>query len=241
LNHKPEKLTALRTMHRYSQHETTRGRDEIITETEFAVHLDGQEYCRLLCLPAQLECLAVGHLALAGRLAYPEEIAEITVNGPERTIRVRTRSGGKPPPAAKQAGELRISPEEVRQLAGQLPLISALFKRTGAVHIGGLAEKGSLLFTMEDTGRHNVLDKIYGRSFLENIPLKDKALLFSGRSTAEVIMTLARMSIPMIVARGAPTTLAINLAEKAGITLIAFARPDRISVFSHTERITASL
>lgn len=249
MNHKPEALTALRTMHRYSRHETTRGRDEIITETEFAIHLDGREYCRLLCLPAQLECLAVGHLALAGRLAYPDEIAEITVNGPERTIRVRTRSGGKPPPAAKQAKELRIklkielriSPEEVRQLAGQLPLISALFKRTGAVHIGGLAEKGSLLFTMEDTSRHNVLDKIYGRSFLENIPLEDKALLFSGRSTAEVIMTLTRMGIPMIIARGAPTTLAINLAEKADITLIAFARPDRISVFSHTERITASL
>ncbi|MBE0466741.1 MAG: formate dehydrogenase accessory sulfurtransferase FdhD [Candidatus Desulforudis sp.] len=236
-----EALTALRNMHRYSNQEQTQGWDEIVTEAEYAIQLDDQEFGRLLCLPSHLEWLAAGHLALAGRLTHPGEIADMAVDVPGNTVRVRTRSAGDARPPAPAAGELRMTPEEIRGLSGQLPVISALFRRTGGVHTGGLAGKDSLLFIIEDTGRHNVLDKIYGRCFLEGIPLGDKALLFSGRSTGKIVMKLERMGIPMIIARGAPTTLAVDLAERAGITLIAFARPDRMSVFTHHRRVTGGL
>ncbi len=235
-------LTNLCPMHRFSNLESVHGWDEIATEKEFAIHIDGQEFNRLLCLPADLEYLAVGHLALAGHLTHSGEIAGIEVDVPGRSIRVHTQSGAEPSAPAADAGRpLEMTPEQIRNFAGQLPVISALFQRTGGVHSGGLVGEGNLLFIVEDTGRHNVMDKIYGRSFLESIPLGDKALLFSGRSTAEVVMKLERMGIPMIIARGAPTTMAVDLAERAGITLIAFARPDRISVFTHPGRIITPL
>ncbi|AZK60570.1 formate dehydrogenase accessory sulfurtransferase FdhD [Candidatus Desulforudis audaxviator] len=236
----PMTLTNLRPMHRFSSLENVHGWDEIVTEKEFAIHIDGHEFTRLLCLPADLEYLAAGHLALAGRLTDPGEVDRIEVDFSERVVRVYTKASDKPAPAA-QTGRLEMTPEQVREFTKHLPAMSALFQRTGGVHSGGLVGEGNLLFTMEDTGRHNVMDKIYGRSFLEGIPLGDKALLFSGRSTAEVLMKLERMGIPMIIARGAPTTMAIDLAERAGITLAAYARPDRFSVFTHPGRIIGPL
>lgn len=236
MSHIPMALSNLRPMHRFSSLENVHGWDEIATEEEIAIHIDGHEFTRLLCLPADLDYLAAGHLALAGRLTHPGEVDRIEVEPPGRVVRVRTRAGGKPAPAA-QTERLEMTPEEVRKFTGHLPAMSALFQRTGGVHSGGLVGEGNLLFLMEDTGRHNVMDKIYGRSFLEGIPLGNKALLFSGRCTAEVALKLERMGVPMIIARGAPTTKAIDLAERAGITVAAYARPDRFSLFTHPGRV----
>ncbi|MDI6907834.1 MAG: formate dehydrogenase accessory sulfurtransferase FdhD [Thermoanaerobacterales bacterium] len=237
----PKSLARLVPFIRMARDHQTNGYEEIARETEVTVFVDGVPRATLLCLPAALQELAVGHLMAGGVLDHPARIAAIEVNPDGLGINVRTKPDVLPPYSPPPApGLLRLAAGQVRALAGALPTVSSLFQRTGGVHTGGLADReGRLLFIYEDTGRHNVMDKIYGHCLLEGITTGDKAMLFSGRCTAKIVMKLVTMGLPMVIARGAPTTLAIHLAGENGITLVAFARPDRVSVYTHPERVTA--
>jgi FdhD protein len=94
-----------------------------------------------------------------------------------------------------------------------------------------------MLCFSQDVGRHNVLDKLYGSCLDQGISMKDIVLSFSGRVTSEILLKVSKMNIPIIVARGAPSTLALGLANDLNITVAGFARKDRCSVYTHTERI----
>lgn len=238
----PKSLSRLVPFIRLARDHQTNGYEEIARETEVAVLVDGVPRAVLLCLPDALQELAVGHLAAGGVLDNPARVAAIEVDPAGLRVNVLTRPDAlhpySPPPAP---GPLRLSAGQLRALAGALPTVSSLFQRTGGVHTGGLADRqGRLLFIYEDTGRHNVMDKIYGHCLLEGITTGDKAMLFSGRCTAKIVMKLVTMGVPMIVARGAPTTLAVRLAAENAVTLVAFARPDRVSVYTHPERVITS-
>lgn len=89
----------------------------------------------------------------------------------------------------------------------------------------------------EDIGRHNAVDKIFGYCFLNNIELKDKIMVFSGRVSTEILIKVARMGIPILVSRSAPTDLAINMADELGVTVVGFTRGERMNVYTHPERI----
>jgi len=87
---------------------------------------------------------------------------------------------------------------------------SRLFKRTGGVHNAALAQGEEILIFQEDIGRHNTLDKIHGQCFLEEIPRDDKMIIFSGRISSEILLKTARMRVPILISRSAPTDLALN-------------------------------
>jgi len=234
----PQSLSCLLPFIRLARDHQTNGYEEIARETEVAVLMDDVPQAALLCLPDALQELAVGHLAAGGILDSPARIAAVEVDPSGLRVNVRTRPDAVHHSPPSTPGSIQLSAEQLRALAAVLPTVSSLFQRTGGVHTGGLAgSEGRLLFVYEDTGRHNVMDKIYGRCLLEGIATGDKAMLFSGRCTAKIVMKLAIMGVPMIIARGAPTTLAVRLAAENGITLVAFARPDRISVYTHPERV----
>jgi len=96
---------------------------------------------------------------------------------------------------------------------------------------------GKVLFTSQDIGRHNVLDKLMGKAVLMNLDLSDHVLFFSGRVSSEILVKVAKMKIPILVARSAPTDLAIALAEDLNISLVGFARGDRLNIYTAPERI----
>lgn len=115
----------------------------------------------------------------------------------------------------------------------------ATFAHTGGLHATGLfAPDGSLLCVREDVGRHNAMDKVIGHSFLEGLlPLAETLLCVSGRLSFELVQKAAVAGCPIVVAIGAPSTLAVDLGRDRGVTLCGFVRGERMNVYSHPWRI----
>ena len=124
-------------------------------------------------------------------------------------------------------------------LPGRLRDAQTTFAKTGGVHASGLfTADGELLALREDVGRHNALDKIIGWAMAENrLPLSNCVLLLSGRISYELVQKAVVAAIPFIAAVGAPSSLAIEVAERFRLTLVGFLRPDSMNVYCHPERI----
>jgi FdhD protein len=113
------------------------------------------------------------------------------------------------------------------------------FDRTGGLHAAArFAADGDLLDAREDVGRHNAVDKVVGRAALSGaLPLSGQVLMVSGRVAFEIVQKALRARIPVIAAVSAPTSLAVEAASKAGMTLVGFVRGDRMNVYCGDERV----
>lgn len=132
-----------------------------------------------------------------------------------------------------------VSAKLIQSLPDKLREAQHVFEHTGGLHASGLFDQqGSLILLREDVGRHNALDKVIGAMlFKEAIPLSDYILVVSGRASFELVQKAAITGIPVLVAVGAPSSLAVNLAQTSGITLIGFAREERFNIYTHPTRI----
>jgi FdhD protein len=138
---------------------------------------------------------------------------------------------------------LRISATSLYDLPERLRQAQAVFTHTGGLHAAGLFDtRGELNLLREDVGRHNAVDKLIGHGILQStLPYSNYLLVVSGRTSFEIIQKALRARIPCIAAISAPSSLAVELAEQSGITLIGFLRARTMNVYSHPERILSSL
>jgi FdhD protein len=235
----------------------------VVREAALTVNVNDRELATLVCSPVDLKYMTVGFLCAEGILLQRDDLEQITIDEEQGMAWVTTRRdhlGEKVflkryiTPCCGRArasfyfaadallcklvtAPLQLPLATVLSLAEQLQERSHLFRRTGGVHGAALAKGGEILIFREDIGRHNTLDKIYGQCFLEEISREDKAIVFSGRVSSEIVLKVAKMGVPVLISRSAPTDLALQLADDLGVTVVGFARGNRCSLYAHPERI----
>ncbi|MHB1399642.1 MAG: formate dehydrogenase accessory sulfurtransferase FdhD [Trichloromonadaceae bacterium] len=237
--------------------------DTVVRELPITIIFNKEEIATVLCSPRQVRELTIGFLYSEGFLLERNDLYAIGHQCEENIIRVE----GRPRPAQKvamnkrvmsaccgksrpafnfendaslvrvQESAIRITLEEAVYYANYLDQHSVLFQETGGIHNGGVGQGGEVRYTCHDIGRHNVLDKLLGRAYLLNLDLADHVLFFSGRISSEILLKVAKMNISILVARSAPTDLALALATDLNITVIGFARGDRLNIYTCPERI----
>jgi FdhD protein len=234
--------------------------DLVAVEEPLEIRIGGEPVAVTMRTPGHDEELALGFClseGLAPTAAHvPDDLAANTVDveaagfDPERLKRhfYTSSSCGVCGKGAIEAVEvaaprvesrLEIALHVVASLPGQLLDAQRAFAATGGLHATGLFDaSGELLCVREDVGRHNAMDKVLGWAFLEGaLPLSSHVLCVSGRLSFELVQKAAVAGCPILVAVGAPSSLAVELASDRGVTICAWVRDGRVSVYTEPWRI----
>jgi FdhD protein len=236
--------------------------DELAVEEPLEIRVDGRPIAVTMRTPGHDEELSIGFLRSEG---IPAVAAEPTADLAANTVDVRVDGEFDPErlrrnfytssscgvcgkgaleavavEAARVESELRVPSAVISGLPDRLREAQPAFAATGGLHATGLFDPdGELLCVREDVGRHNAMDKVIGRAFLDGLlPLADRLLCVSGRLSFELVQKAAVAGCPVLVAVGAPSTLAVELARDRGITLCGFVRDGRLNVYSEPVRVT---
>jgi FdhD protein len=133
---------------------------------------------------------------------------------------------------------MRLDARGFSQLMQEMRLHQAIFAETGGAHAAAIFTADGLLHAVaEDLGRHNAMDKVIGATLLAGDGFDSKGVLLSSRLSLEMITKAVRAGLEIVAAVSAPTSLAIEVAERFGVTLCGFVRDERATVFTHSHRI----
>jgi FdhD protein len=237
--------------------------DIVAREFPLTIILNDRELVTLLCTPKDLKYLAVGFLASEGLLSSKADIKKLLIDETRGVARVETiedktkadeifkrfissgcgrgasfYSAADVQNQARIESSLKVSIRDILALVTEFQHHSEIYRATGGVHSAALCDTKSLLIFSEDIGRHNAIDKIFGRCLLEDIPTNDRIVITSGRISSEILLKVARRNMPIIVSKSAPTNLGVKLANDLGITLLGFVRGKRMNVYANDWRIS---
>ena len=234
--------------------------DTVAVEEPLEVRVDGEPLAVTMRTPGHDEELALGFLFGEGLIdavrpvSLTDDLAANTVEvtGPllrdpgARRFYTTSSCGvcgkGALEEVAVHAPNLPGGPVVERSILAGLPerLEQPGFDRTGGLHATGLFDAtGRLLLAREDVGRHNAMDKVVGRGLMDRLlPLHEHVLCVSGRLSFELVQKAAVAGAPVLVGVGAPTSLAIQLADDRGLTLCGFARAGAVNVYTRADRVS---
>ncbi len=234
-------------------------KDKIITEYPLTIYVNKTYYSTMMITPNNIEFLVLGYLHSEFLINNLSEIknfkldlenhrCDITLshdikNNNSQRLKIMSTACGNtslpnildkdlPKVIKKQTFNLNQILEEVAVFNKE----SLLFKETGGVHSVELIY-GTNKILFEDIGRHNAVDKVVGYLLKNKIISDDIFIITSGRISSDILLKIALVKISLIVSRSAPTSLAVKLADKLGITVIGFARGNKLNIYTHEDRI----
>ncbi|PKO86896.1 MAG: sulfurtransferase FdhD [Betaproteobacteria bacterium HGW-Betaproteobacteria-12] len=236
----------------------------IAGEHPLTLYVDKQEIVTLMTLGAAPEALAIGYLRNQRLLASLDEIAAVQVDWEVDAVSVTTRRGTGIAPGRTERrtvttgcgqgtvfGDLMAEIDDIRlpaaatlsqaTLYGLLDAVrlhESIYKQAGAVHGCALAKGSEILMFVEDVGRHNAVDAIAGRMWLDGLDGGDKIFYTTGRLTSEMVIKTAQMGIPFLVSRSGLTQMGWEIARKLGMTMIGRAQGKHYLLFTGEERFT---
>ncbi|QER41808.1 formate dehydrogenase accessory sulfurtransferase FdhD [Thermodesulfobacterium sp. TA1] len=230
--------------------------DLVAVETKIKLLINDQEILSLSATPMHLKELVVGFILTENLIKdswCPEELEFVEKND-ELIVKIYTYEKGDLPSKTLTSGcfasysflneippyqtfDFKVDIQSIFNSFKTFVRMAELFKTTGGFHSAALCDQENLLFFTEDIGRHNAVDKVLGYALLRRLSLEDKLILVSGRVSSDMVLKVGRWRIPFLISRSAPTSLAVELAEKIGLTLIGFLRGERFNVYSHPQRI----
>jgi FdhD protein len=233
----------------------------VVAESSLTLFLNAQEIVTLMTIGDRPELLAVGYLLNQNMLRADDEIIAVEYHDDIATVVVRTRRQTDFEDRLKKKtqtsgcaqgtvfGDLmeeldtitldpdaRIKTSWLYQLTKKINTEPSLYLKAGAIHGCVLCRADEPLIYMEDVGRHNAVDKIAGYMFLERVPPDDKIFYTTGRLTSEMVIKTVKMRIPILVSRSGFTAWGVELARKAGLTLVGRARGKRFVVLAGEHR-----
>jgi FdhD protein len=241
--------------------------DAVAEETAVALSFNGIAHVVMMMTPADLEDFALGFSLSEGIVERPLQVYDMRIIEREQGMEValsiaterfeklkhmrrnlagRTGCGLCGAESLEQAvreapaveSSLVVEASAVQRAVRSLSDHQPLQQRTGAVHAAAwCGSEGDVMAVREDVGRHNALDKLIGAMARARMPTDTGFVLVSSRASYEMVTKAARAGIAMVVAVSAPTTLAMRLAASSGVTLAAFARADRFSVYTGAHRV----
>ncbi len=242
-----------------------RAQDLVAVEEPLQIRLGESDVAITMRTPGHDRELALGFLFTEGLVVNPDQIADVQVDDSGAVI-VSLLAGAMPVIDARRfyvtsscgvcgkasidalaasgctmlpPGQPKLSADLVPHLPARLREAQAIFEHTGGLHAAGLFNtSGELLYLREDVGRHNAVDKLIGAAFLERrLPLRENVLMLSGRVSFELVQKAVTAGIPIVVAVGAPSSLAVETALRFGMTLIGFVRGERFNVYAGGDRL----
>jgi FdhD protein len=234
----------------------------VVVERPLTLFLNGQEIVTMMTIGDHPDYLAVGYLLNQNMLRADDEITAIDYDDDLETVVVRTRRRTNFEKKLRKKtltsgcaqgtvfGDLMEKFEEVRlpadailrtswlyALSKKINTAPSLYLAAGAIHGCVLCEEDRPLLYMEDVGRHNAIDKIAGYMHRHGIPPEGKIFYTTGRLTSEMVIKTVQMRIPILISRSGFTAWGVDLARKAGLTLIGRAKGKRFIALSGEERI----
>jgi FdhD protein len=209
--------------------------ERIVKETTLTINIEGRHLITVMILPAREKEFVFGYLYTQGIINRAGDVASITVKNDIAEVILSPGIRKRFP--VEVLSDFKINHEDVFRCVQEI-LKSEIFAETEAVHSAGLFLEGrEPVLIAEDLGRHNALDKVIGGGLLQGVDFRRTLASSTGRQPSEMLYKCRQAGIPIIATKGVPTTLAIEIAEKAGITIAGLVRGQTMIVYSHPERI----
>ena len=202
--------------------------DTILTEYTFSVSLNGEFYQDFHCFPDCLDALVIGNLYTSGRISKREDVLSYSIDkeaGIGNFTIIENKREMKP------VGEISILPQEILPMSSKLLTSSKTFQKTGNVHSVMLCEGTNVLAFGEDVDRYNAFDKTIGKAVMKSVDFSKTSIYTTGRIPSQIAKRAIFSGIPMLISRSAPTDLSIALADEYHLTIVGFARGNRMNVY----------
>ncbi|ARD49384.1 formate dehydrogenase family accessory protein FdhD [Sporosarcina sp. P37] len=258
-------LQQQRSIIRFQDGEILKKDDRVAIEYAITIKLNGKEFATIVCTPEYIEDMTVGFLASEGVVPKWAHIKDIRLDLKNGFIHIETekvypffeqlqnkryitsccgmsRQGfifASDALTAKKMDSVSVhlTPAQIFSRMNEMEEQADMFRHTGGVHNAALCAPDQLLLSRMDIGRHNALDKIYGHCLKNDISVRDKIIVFSGRISSEILLKVAKIGCEIVLSKSAPTELALSLADDLGITTVGFIRGKSFNVYTHPGRI----